>query len=84
MVEERAMPAAHCMLLGMSWSICRLVLFKLGLHVGNKPRTRNGPRANCRADQKCAASCIMLGHAIRLPLRQEPGRPGWLSNWREQ
>jgi hypothetical protein len=52
------------------------MLFKLGVRVGYEPSTRNGPRANRRSNQECAASCIMFCHVELLPLFDEPGYPG--------
>src|SRR5712692_3737751 len=76
-VEEGAMPRAMRMRLrSRGWGVCYLVLLvRLGERVGHEPRARDGPCADCRADQEGAASFIMLAHASLLPVRYELGFP---------
>jgi hypothetical protein len=57
---------------GRGWSIRRLVLFvRLGERFGHESLAGDGPCADRRADQECAASFIMLAHACLLPVRYE-------------
>ena len=67
------MPRAMRMRLrGRGWSVRRLVLLvRLGERFGHESLARDGPCADRRADQECAASFIMLAHACLLPVRYE-------------
>jgi hypothetical protein len=57
---------------GRGWGVFRLVLLvRLGDRLGHEPRARDGPRADRRADQECAASFIMFAHICLLPVRYE-------------
>jgi hypothetical protein len=48
-----------------------VLLVRLGDRLGHEPRARDGPRADRRADQECAASFIMFAHICLLPVRYE-------------
>jgi hypothetical protein len=57
---------------GRGWRIRRLVLFvRLGEQFGHESLAGDGPCADRRADQECAASFILLAHAFLLPVRYE-------------
>src|SRR5712671_4082421 len=73
-IEEGSMFSAAWMLMSGRWTL-RLLMFHLGVQFGYESRTRDGARANCRANQECPASCIMLGHADSSPRVLKPELP---------